>query len=128
MNETVEEGEKEKKGKKVTRIEVNREYTKGNLEDSKCEAHCSRRMCWSRRYWREQVKQKEKGKKKEKNKVTKEIISHHSQHCRRQMPSSLYMSFFFSSWTLLRPCAFTKRTVRGNPACVYVSPCDMSKR
>lgn len=83
-------------------------------------------MCWSRRDWRKQVKQKEKRKKKlRKNKVTKEIIS--PSTVKDKLPSfALYVVFFSSSWTLLRPCAFTKRTIRGNSS-LYVSPCEMSK-
>jgi hypothetical protein len=53
-----------------------------------------------------------------------------TQHCQRQMPSfALYVVFFF-----LLPGLFCAHVPSPNepfeaiPACVYVSPCEMSKR
>lgn len=131
MNETVEEEKRnrnENDKKKVTRSEINRRYTEGNPKGSKCEAHCSRRMCSSRSDWGKQEKQKEKKEKKRENQSDKG--NNFTQHRQRQMPA-LYMSFFFFFFFFLdssAPMYLHQMNLSRPSQPVYVSPCDMSKR
>jgi hypothetical protein len=89
-----------------------------------CEAHCSRRMCWSREIWREQNKRKEKTREKKGDKGNNSTPSprHYQKTNAIRFVFWFFFFFFFSLDSSAPMCLHQKNHLRLSQ-CVCVCVC-----